>query len=175
MKCLRCKKETINPKFCSRSCAATYNNIGIRRHGKSHWHNCPICKTKINLINKYCSDVCWRKSFTNKYEKYIIDWKTGKKLGLTTNGVVTEPVKKYLRIKFKNKCCLCGWNKLNPFTNKVPLIADHIDGNWKNNIEENLRLICSNCDTLSKTYGGSNRGNGRKDIKKSWGRKLSMG
>jgi hypothetical protein len=25
-KCLNCKQETDNPKFCSRSCAATYNS-----------------------------------------------------------------------------------------------------------------------------------------------------
>jgi hypothetical protein len=72
-------------------------------------------------------------------------------------------VKKYLRQKFGNKCVLCGWAKINPKTGKVPLVADHIDGNWRNNIESNLRLLCPNCDALSPTYAGLNRGNGRKN------------
>ncbi len=42
------------------------------------------------------------------------------------------------------------------------LVSDHIDGNWRNNIENNLRLICPNCDSLTHTYAGLNRGNGRK-------------
>jgi hypothetical protein len=56
---------------------------------------------------------------------------------------------------------LCGWSEVNPKTKIVPLVADHIDGSWKNNREDNLRLICPNCDSLTSTYAGSNKGNGR--------------
>ena len=51
---------------------------------------------------------------------------------------------------------------MNLKTGLVPLVADHIDGNWRNNVENNLRLLCPNCDSLTPTYAGSNRGNGRK-------------
>ena len=57
---------------------------------------------------------------------------------------------------------MCGWAEINIKTGKVPLVADHIDGNWRNNTEENLRLVCPNCDSLSPTYAALNRGNGRK-------------
>jgi hypothetical protein len=40
--------------------------------------------------------------------------------------------------------------------------ANHIDGNFANNKEENLRLICWNCDSLGSTFGGANKGHGRK-------------
>ncbi|MEN9582255.1 MAG: hypothetical protein RL641_209 [Candidatus Parcubacteria bacterium] len=43
------------------------------------------------------------------------------------------------------------------------MVADHIDGNWRNNIEENLRLLCPNCDSLTPTFSAFNRGNGRKN------------
>jgi hypothetical protein len=56
---------------------------------------------------------------------------------------------------------LCGWAKVNSKTQQVLLVADHIDGNWRNNKEENLRLICPNCDSLNPTYAGLNIGNGR--------------
>ncbi|MEK7147864.1 MAG: HNH endonuclease, partial [Patescibacteria group bacterium] len=66
-----------------------------------------------------------------------------------------------LREKFGDKCCLCGWSKVNQKTGKVPLVADHIDGNWRNNSESNLRLICPNCDALLPTFSALNKGRGR--------------
>jgi hypothetical protein len=108
---------------------------------------------------KYCSNLCQR---AYQHKLYLQNWKAGKTSGLRVTGIVTNPVKKYLRLKFKNRCCLCGWSKINPKTGLVPLVADHIDGNWKNNSENNLRLICPNCDSLSPTYAALNKGNGRK-------------
>lgn len=63
--------------------------------------------------------------------------------------------------KYQNKCSLCGWGETNPYTNTIPLEIDHIDGNAENNSEENLRLICPNCHSLTPTYRGANRGYGR--------------
>jgi len=171
MKCHNpnCNKSTGNKKFCSHRCANTINMLGKTHRGKSSLHKCPVCKTKFRGRNVCCSTDCStnrRKNSSELHYKKIIDlWKTSKISGLNSNGVVIRAVKKYLRIKFNNSCCLCGWNKINPFTNLVPLTADHIDGNWKNNSESNLRLICPNCDALSETYGGANRGNGRGYLK----------
>jgi len=109
---------------------------------------------------KYCSNKCQQEF---QYQSYIKKWKNGKIKGLNSLGLVSSYIKKYLRRKFENKCCLCGWSKINPKTGQAPLIADHIDGNWRNNVESNLRLICPNCDSLTPTYAGLNRGNGRKD------------
>lgn len=78
-------------------------------------------------------------------------------------GIVSRHVKRYLRDKFGNKCCVCEWSEINIKIGYPPLIADHIDGNWRNNIESNLRLLCPNCDALTSTYAGLNRGNGRKN------------
>jgi hypothetical protein len=87
----------------------------------------------------------------------------GKISGLQSIGTVSPYIKRYLRRKFGNKCQLCDWAKINPKTGKVPLVADHIDGNWRNNTENNLRLLCPNCDSLTPTYAGLNRGNGREN------------
>lgn len=126
---------------------------------KKRGNTCLYCGSKTARITyKYCSNAC---QLEYQYESYIKQWKLGKVKGLQGLGIVSAYIKKYLRIKYKNKCCLCGWSKVNMVTGRVPLVADHIDGNWRNNTEENLRLVCPNCDALSPTFAGLNRGKGR--------------
>ena len=123
--------------------------------------NCPVCgKEAPRARYKYCSNRC---QSVHKYQTYIIRWKEGGVSGLIATGVVSSHVKRYLREKFGDKCCLCGWSEINSKTGKVPLVADHINGNWRDNTEENLRLLCPNCDSLSPTYAALNKGNGRKN------------
>jgi len=53
--CKQCGTETKNNKFCSRSCAATFNNQGVRRHG-SESKECLVCSSPTR--SKYCSRAC---------------------------------------------------------------------------------------------------------------------
>lgn len=120
---------------------------------------CLYCGKEPNRPHyRYCSNSCQLKY---QHKSYINDWLANKKVGLSSLGLVSPHIKKYLREKYGNRCCLCGWHEVNKKTGQVPLVADHIDGNWRNNIEKNLRLVCPNCDSLSPTYAGLNRGNGR--------------
>ena len=122
---------------------------------------CLICDQETARTGyKYCSNTC---QMEYQYRSYIKYWQSGKENGLQGLGIVSRHVKKYLRRKFGNKCCLCGWSKINTKLGETPLVADYIDGNWRNNREDNLRLLCPNCDSLSPTYAGLNRGNGRKN------------
>jgi predicted nucleic acid-binding Zn ribbon protein len=164
-KCKRCN-ETIpyehrRNKFCCRSCSASFTQF------KDHY--CKGCSILIPSKRLWCSEECKinikQKRKLEKQKKLIQSWKLGKITGLRADGTVCFWLKEYLRKKFEDKCCLCGWSKINPKTKKVPVVADHIDGNWRNNNEENLRLICPNCDSLQPTYCGSNRGKGRGQYK----------
>lgn len=124
-------------------------------------HSCLVCgKETSRSTYKYCSNTCQAEY---QLTDYIRKWKNEEVSGLQGMGIVSGHVKRYLRRKYNNKCCLCGWSMVNPITKQSPLVADHIDGNWRNNVESNLRLICPNCDSLSSTYAGLNRGNGRRN------------
>lgn len=180
--CLNCEKcfsvsgrdkRGIERKFCSQSCSATYNNKKrlkitknnkIKDEGKDKGKDkCLTCSKDIKRGNKYCSLKC---KILKEYNDYILRWKNGEETGLKGEYSISNHIKKYLFKKYNNKCALCEWCEINKYTNKIPLEVEHIDGDYKNNKEENLTLICPNCHSLTKTYKGSNKGYGRKNRNK---------
>ena len=120
---------------------------------------CLNCNTQILNKRKYCSNKCQKEY---EYKKYIENWKKGIENGMRGNYQISMHIKTYMFEKYKNKCARCGWGKLNIYTNNIPLEIEHIDGNYKNNNEENLILLCPNCHSLTSTYKGANVQNGRK-------------
>lgn len=56
----------------------------------------------------------------------------------------------------EERCALCGITAV-WMGELLPLEVDHIDGNWRNNRIENLRLLCPNCHSTTDTYRGRGR------------------
>ena len=54
-------------------------------------------------------------------------------------------------------CALCD---IPPVWRGRPLRleVDHVDGDWRNNLRENLRLLCPNCHSATDSYRGRNKG-----------------
>ena len=115
-------------------------------------------KVLSNRQTKYCSNIC---QADYQYKQYINRWKSGEETGLSGEYSISQHIRRYLMDKYSCKCQLCGWGKVNPYTNTVPLEIHHIDGDYKNNNEDNLQLLCPNCHALTETYKSHNK-NGRK-------------
>ena len=124
---------------------------------------CYNCSKEIKTRNKYCSIKCQKEY---EYNVYIDKWKNGEETGNRGDYQISMYIKRYLYNKYKNKCARCGWGEVNKYTGNIPLEVEHIDGNYENNREENLILLCPNCHSLTSTYKGANLNNGRKSRKK---------
>ena len=120
---------------------------------------CFNCNKEIKKSNKYCSNICQKEY---EYREYIKKWKNNETTGLKGEYQISNYIKAYLFNKYNDKCARCGWGETNKYTGKIPLEVEHIDGNYKNNNENNLILLCPNCHSLTSTYKGANLNNGRK-------------
>ena len=120
---------------------------------------CKNCNKKILNKRKYCSNKCQTEY---QYKQYILKWKDGIENGMRGDYQISMYIKTYLFNKFQKKCAKCGWREINPYTKNIPLEIEHIDGNYRNNNEDNLTLLCPNCHSLTSTYKGANIEHGRK-------------
>lgn len=110
---------------------------------------CKSCGSEIPNRNEFCNNVCQNEHQTNIK---LQEWLNGKNF-LRGNGLtIPDWIRRYLLKETNHKCSECGWGETNPFTNKSPLEIDHIDGDAKNNLKENLRVLCPNCHSLKKTF-----------------------
>jgi len=140
MKCINCNKETNNPKFCSRNCAAIYNNkYSPKRKVEG---SCITCKKPIRTSKKYCSLECRGK----------ISWDT-----ITIAEAISQAKSsfdKYLKIRTRLRvsypktgvCRFCGYNKHTELSHiksisSFPVTALVAEVNSPNNILE----LCPNC------------------------------
>lgn len=158
--CKHCGKEIPYEKrandFCSHSCSASFNNVGVTRNGTplpEHSY-CLNCGKEITRGNKYCNNTC-RAEYERK--EYIKRWKEGKETGIIGADDIATAIRVYLREKYNNSCQICGWSEVNPYTGIVPLQIHHIDGDCKNNKEENLQLLCPNHHALTENFGSRNK------------------
>lgn len=128
-----------------------------------------LCNCGVRLDLRHDCD---RKFASNKcqaeyeYRQYIAEWKAGKQSGLKGSlGHLSGHIRRYILERDNYQCVICGWGQVNPHTGTWPLVVDHIDGDASEvgTVESNLRTLCPNCDSLTSTYKGANRGKGREN------------
>ena len=146
--CLYCQKQidNLSKKFCNNSCAASFNNKGVRRHGNAPT-NCLVCN-KFTKSSKYkfCSNKCQK--ILDKQNLYI---------QIQKNQLSSwRSIRKYL-VETIGHCQECGINEWN--NKNIVLECDHIDGDKSNNVLSNARLLCPNCHSQTSTFKTKNIGN----------------
>ena len=139
-----CNNLTDNPKFCSRSCAATFNN---KKRPKKKYY-CKICNVEVPYRRVAC----------DKHNPQMVDWSKKTildvvyqyehKYGASNRYTrIRDSAKRVYRNSNKpNKCARCGYDKhyhvchikpIHLFDPTVPVsVVNHID---------NLIALCPNC------------------------------
>ena len=151
MNCLHCKKETNNPKFCSRSCSASWTNSQSpkrkrktyicndcsstidRRSYKDSTRICKTCLRERDIKSKTLGEYKERASVKGKHPSWVFSGVRG--LNRSWNkDLISKP------------CANCGYDKhvelchikpLSEFSDDTPLS----EANHRNN---NVQL-CRNC------------------------------
>lgn len=141
-KCLQCGKETYNPKFCSSSCAATYNNHEFPKREQKDWR-CKHCQTPIPRGRSVC-DNC-NPSLVNWSERTLKQLREVSKYQV--NAQVRDLARDiYARANLPRVCRNCGYDRhveichirsISGFPDDTPIAVV--------NDLSNLAALCPNC------------------------------
>lgn len=161
--CQNCDKEFAPKdkrfaKFCSKSCAASFNNRAFPKRKAEGSKVCPVCHSPKRPKYRTCSHSCGHNLL---YTEFIERWLAGRESGLSGKEGTSAHIRRWLLERANSRCEKCGWNEVNSATGKIPVQINHINGKWDDNRPENLEILCPNCHSLTVNYGGANRGNGR--------------
>lgn len=153
-----------NKVFCNSSCAAKFNNRKRTiKKDKNPPLFCGYCGKELKgRAQKFCDTKCQQEYH---YKQYIEKWLNGEEDGMCGQYGISKRIRRYLLEKHEYKCEVCGWGEVNQHTGTIPLEVHHIDGDYTNNCEDNLQLLCPNCHSLTETYKSHNK-SGRSGRKK---------
>lgn len=144
--------KTRKKKFCDRQCCENY------RHDNANIKKCKICGKETYLANK--TGLCTSCLKKEKDRKKINTWKETGDTGCGVSSTLRNCIRDYIFEKQNEQCAICGMKNI--WNNKeLHFILDHIDGDASNNWENNLRLICPNCDSQLDTYKARNKNSAR--------------
>lgn len=114
------------------------------------------------------------KTFRNRAEILGVDlshmtgqlWNKGKSFGpkyslddyLSNKRFISSHHLKLRLIKEGIKKYYCEWCKISEWRGeRIGLELDHIDGNYRNNSLDNLRILCPNCHSQTDNFRGRNK------------------
>lgn len=149
MQCKYCNKSTPNPSFCSKSCAASFNNKAYPK--KKLTRQCVEC---TNIVKSYRHTRCqahWQAHKETKWEnKTIGEYRN--RLSIVgkhkswRHAHIRLAAKKYLREAAKKACEVCGYDKHVEVAHIVPIYSFPDNALIREvNHKNNLKLLCPNC------------------------------
>lgn len=140
--CLHCGKETFNPKFCSSSCAAAYNNSHFPKRKPKDWR-CKHCGVPIPRGRSVC----------DKCNPYVVDWskRTLRELQQASKYQISAQIRDlardvYAKSNLPRACRNCGYDKHVEICHVHPISSspDNTPVAVVNDLA-NLVALCPNC------------------------------
>jgi hypothetical protein len=149
--CLNCKKETKNPKFCSRSCSATYTNKTVTK--KKLTRKCKKCDALALRKKRFC-ELHDQEEFKNKriwieklsIKHYCYRFLESKLHPSSKFAHIRGLCRSWHKDKTKLPCHNCGYSKHVELCHIKPISSFHEDTLiGVVNAEENIVQLCPNC------------------------------
>jgi len=144
--CKQCVTPTTNPKFCSSSCSAKFNNKNVRRHGSEPNLICKCGRPK-GRVSKNCT-LCYANERREGLLKRPIQslFLPGQAQRFQYNKIRTWAKKFMIEWNRPKVCEACGYDKHVEVCHKRS-IADYpgMTALGEVNSKENLVYLCCNC------------------------------
>lgn len=137
--CLHCNVCTDNPKFCSRSCAAAYNN---KKHPKRRLelNTCKTCQIPVKSGHTYCT-VCLPQSKDYTLEEVMYD-----KHHKSSSWALVRSRARAICKDLEKACKNCGYSKHTEICHIKPIKDFPLETKLSVvNSLENLLILCPNC------------------------------
>ena len=140
MECITCGQTTTNPKFCGRSCAATYNN---QQRPKKPKPQCEVCGVVIDKRSTRCIKCCSVKTHIKTLGEAIYT----EHHRSSAYALVRYRARAAIRDAGRGgECEWCGYDKHTEVAHRQPIsefpentLIEVING------QNNLLCLCPNC------------------------------
>lgn len=145
MNCLRCDKETKNPKYCSKSCAALTNNARKDIKRRTVEGQCFTCKSPNQSSRKYCKE-CWIKNGISLGDMTLQQAIYTKHHKSSAFGLVRSRARIVAKSLNWNSCSNCSYDKHIEIAHIKPISSFPLDTMISViNDPSNLLALCPNC------------------------------
>lgn len=149
MNCLNCDNATDNPKFCSRSCAATHNNKKFPKRGDGAGTTCPSCGSFKWYQSELCQNCRYQKNFEEQLERTLADAALEGNARVRWSHVRKVAQRVLEKSGRPKKCAVCGFDAVVDVCHIKPISEFSENALLKEvNSEENLTYLCPNHHAL---------------------------
>jgi predicted nucleic acid-binding Zn ribbon protein len=140
--CPVCGKETRNPKFCSRSCAARQNNVLVPKRKPDG--RCCVCRTPIPARQRFCPEHRPNKPLDRSQPIGVIADRSDHPACRFAR--LRQDARRVYLAAFPYRCCRCGYDKHIQVCHKRALTSFSLDTPISVvNSLDNLVGLCPDC------------------------------